>query len=151
MLVIDAAEDLAGGQFVASVRPEADGERCGTAIDLTVPGRSIGSTQGRRNDVSSNVCPAGTFTSGNDEVHRFELAQAERLRIVVTPTADADPVVYVTSACPGVDAMSCAGGVNAGGLGATETLDVDLAAGTWFLVVDHARAPGAYLLDVQRR
>ena len=151
LLVIDAAQDLAGGQFVAAVRPQADGERCGTAIELAVPGRSIGSNQGRGNDVSSNVCPAGTSSTGNDEVYRLDLAAAERLRITVTPTADADPVVYITSDCLAVNAMNCAGGVNAGGSGVTETLDVDLAAGTWFLVVDHARAPGAFLLDVQRR
>ncbi|MGK0360098.1 MAG: hypothetical protein ACI9U2_002405 [Bradymonadia bacterium] len=151
LLVIDAAQDLAGGQFVAAVRPQAEGERCGTAIALSVPGRSVGSTQGRNNDVSSDVCPVGTRSTGDDEVYRLDLAAAERLRITVTPTAEADPVVYITSDCLAVNAMTCAGGVNAGGAGVTETLDVDLAAGAWFLVVDHARSPGAFMLDVQRR
>jgi hypothetical protein len=150
LLVIDAAQDLAGGTFVASVREQDQGERCGTAIPIELPGKAVGSTQGRRNDVSGQTCPEGANTTGDDVVYRLDLAADERIRVRVTPAADADPVVYLTSNCNQVN-DNCGGGVNAGGAGVTEVLEADLAAGTWFLVVDHVRSEGAYLLEVERR
>jgi hypothetical protein len=154
-LVVDGRGDLAGGPFVATAQPVARGETCGTAIPLTVPAQFPGTTEGRGRDLAGQQCPAGTLTTGPEQVFRLDLEAAASLRITVLPAAMGgpapDPVIYVTNDCVNVD-VGCAGGRNAAGAGAAETLDVDLDAGTWFVVVDHPNnAGGAFLLEITER
>ncbi|MCB9546440.1 MAG: hypothetical protein H6706_11395 [Myxococcales bacterium] len=146
-LVVDSPVDQAGGGFVASAAPLAAGERCGTAIALPVPGRFVGTTAGRANDVFGNQCPAGWSPAGADQVFSVDLPAPRRLRIRVQPGADVDPVIQVVSDCADVNG-TCAGGVNNRLIGGEEVLEVQLAAGVWYIVVDHVQAPGPFLLEV---
>ena len=151
LLVVDARGDLSGGPFIASARPAAEGETCGSAIRLGVPARFPGTTEGRTGDVAGSACPANTLTAGPEQVFRLDLAAPQALRITAVSGASTDVALYVTSDCAQVDA-GCAGGHNAVGNGLAETLDVDLAAGTWFVVVDHVgNQGGPFLLEITPR
>ena len=148
-LVVDARLEQHGGPFVATVRPMGDGERCGNAIELPIPGRFVGLTTGRDRDVLASMCPPGLQTFGPDQVFRIELAEARRVRATLTPAADVDVVLQVVGGCGAPD-DSCAGSSNAGAHGVVESVDVQLDAGTWYLVVDHpGNAGGAFLLEVE--
>ncbi|MCA9559169.1 MAG: hypothetical protein KC583_11485, partial [Myxococcales bacterium] len=158
-LVVDARGDLAGGPFVATAQPIDRGETCGTAIPLSLPARFPGTTEGRLNNLAAQQCPAGSTSIGPEQVFRLDLDAPRSLHITVLPAANGatqgapapNPILYVTNDCENVD-MGCAGGANAAGLGGAETLDVDLAAGTWFVVVDHPNnAGGAFLLEITER
>jgi hypothetical protein len=147
-LVIDSLVDLGGGDLAASIAPFAAGERCGTAIALTLPARFVGTTEGRADDVFGNQCPAGWAPSGPDQAFRIELAAPTRVRVRVQPTATSDPMIQIVSDCAQVNA-TCAGGVNNRLVGGEETLEAQLAAGTWYIVVDHVQAPGPFLLTAE--
>ena len=148
-LVVDARLEQHGGPFVATVRPIEDGERCANAIELPVPGKFAGITTGRERDVLAERCPEGTQSFGPDQVFRVDLPEARRLRATLTPAADLDVVLSVVGQCGAPD-DTCAGGANAGGRGAVESLEVQLEAGTWYLVVDHpGNAGGPFLLEVE--
>ncbi len=148
-LVVDSRLAQHGGPFVATVRPVGDGERCGNAIQLEVPSRFAGITSSRDNDILAEQCPPGTSTFGPEQVFRIDLEAPRRIRATVTPAADVNVVLSVLGNCGAPDA-GCAGGANAGGRGAAEEVDVQLDAGTWYLVVDHpGNAGGPFLLEVE--
>ena len=148
--VVDSPVDQNGGGFVAGATPLAAGERCGTAVVLTLPARFVGTTEGRQGDVFGNACPAGWAPAGPDQAFRVDLAVDTNVHIRVLPTADSDPMIQVVSDCAQVNA-TCAGGVNNRLIGGEETLDVRLTMGTWYIVVDHVQAPGPFLLEVEAR
>ncbi len=148
-LVVDSRVDQRGGAFVATARPFEDGERCANAIRLSPPARFAGITTGRDRDIAGTMCPAPVQTFGPDQAFRIDLDAPRRVRASVKPAANIDVVLYVVSSCGDVDG-TCAGGANAGGAGVTEAVDVQLDAGTWYLVVDHAgNTGGPFLLDVE--
>ena len=148
-LVVDARLEQHGGPFVATVRPVGEGERCGNAIELDIPGRFAGITSSRDRDVLAEQCPPGTSTFGPDQVFRIDLEAPRRVRATVTPAADLDVVLSVVGNCGAPD-DDCAGGANAGARGVAEEVDVQLEAGTWYLVVDHpGNAGGPFLLEVE--
>lgn len=147
-MVVDARGDLEGGPFVVTVRPFADGERCGTAIPLEVPSKFVGTTDSRNNDLVASACPAGSTTNGKDQAFRFELAAAVRVRIRATPDGDADLTLYVTTDCGDIDG-ACVGGVNGAGRGGIEVLELELPAGVSYLVIDHTgNRGGPFFLEV---
>ena len=138
-----------GGPFSISLRPVADGERCGNAIRLPLPGRFVGTTKiPRQNDVQGVACPVGRNTGGVDQVFRLDVPQAGTLRITVTPgPADSKPIIYVVESCADVDG-SCVAAAGSALPGEPETLEAQVAPGTYFLVVDHeGNLGGAFFLQ----
>ncbi len=143
-----------GGPFLVTARPQADGEDCGRAVPLNVPGRFVGTTEERVSDIASQQCSGGAGLSGGpDQVFRLEPPRAGRMTPTLTPgPANLRYVLSLTTNCGAVD-MGCVGSAVSARAGDGVTLAVDVEAGvTYWLVVDHPGQPGgSFLLDVTFR
>ena len=153
-LYVDARVFGPGGPFLASVRPAADGETCGSAIVLPLPGRFAGTTEGRAADLAAVTCPnAGSPTVGPDQVFVFTPARAGQLDVVVTPGPnDVRFAVSLATNCGNLDA-SCIASAHAPMAGRPAMLSAAVVAGTEYtLVLDHVgQLGGSFFLDVSLR
>ncbi|MSP72386.1 MAG: hypothetical protein EXR76_09405 [Myxococcales bacterium] len=153
-LYVDARVFGPGGPFLASVRPAADGETCGSAIVLPLPGRFAGTTEGRAADLAAVTCPnAGSPTVGPDQVFVFTPARAGQLDVVVTPGPnDVRFAVSLATNCGNLDA-SCIASAHAPMAGRPAMLSAAVVAGTQYtLVLDHVgQLGGSFFLDVSLR
>jgi hypothetical protein len=138
-----------GGPFLTSVRPFADGEHCGSAITLPAPGRFVGTTEGRANDVAGQACPAGGASTGPDQVFVITPERDGRLNVALTPGPDIRFILTLTTNCNAPD-QACTGGALAAQNGQQVQVGANVVAGTpYYLVVDHLGMPGgAFFLDV---
>jgi hypothetical protein len=146
--VVDS-RSIGGGPFLAMVRPFGDGEDCGTAIALTAPGRFVGTTEGRANDVAGQACPAAGASTGPDQVFVITPDRAGRLNVALTPGPAIRFILSLTTSCATPDA-ACNAGAIAPANGQPVQISANVEAGTaYYLVIDHIGAPGgAFFLDV---
>ncbi len=117
------------------------GQECSNAIPVLTDDATYtlyGNTECRANSTTGSCSGMG----GHDTVYTFTLTEPKRVTAILTPvdedvppqTAPWNAAVYFTQSCaPG--STHC---VDAAGAGGTEILDRQLAAGTWFAVVDAA-------------
>ena len=147
-LTVDGRAVADAGPFAVTVGPVDAGERCGTAQAIPVPGRYVGTTARRQGDVAMQGCPAGVITTGPDQVFRFDLAAPARVRAAVTSGVAVRAVVSIVGDCGRPD-ETCAAGAAAGIAGEAVAAEAALAAGTWFVVVDHpVNTGGPFLLTL---
>ena len=146
--VVDS-RSIGGGPFMMMVRPFGDGEDCGTAIPLTAPGRFVGTTEGRMNDVAGQACPAAGASTGPDQVFAITPDRAGRLNVALTPGPAIRFILSLTTSCATPD-QDCTAGAIAPGNGQPVQLGANVAVGTtYYLIVDHVGAPGGgFFLDV---
>ncbi|MCA9543328.1 MAG: hypothetical protein KC613_03030, partial [Myxococcales bacterium] len=149
VVVVDG-RDAAGGAYALSLRPFSAGETCARAVALPLPGRLVGTLDGRANDHAGQRCPIGLLTTGADQAVRFELAAAATVRVRLTPDTSWMPTVYVVRDCAQVD-NTCAGSARANAPGQILDFTAELAAGTWYVVVERPsaqQAGGEFLLEL---
>jgi hypothetical protein len=140
-VVVDSViQDPNAGGFHFSLRrgrPANDTCATATVIDPSrLPFSSATSTFGANNDLDpGQSCFTSTqSTRGPDVVYQFTPADTQVYRITVTPAAQFDVSVYVTTNCSTI--ANCMG-ADLGGIGDPETLLKNLQAGTtYFIVVD---------------
>ena len=140
-IVVDAV--LAGpnsnGFHFSMQRGRPSNDTCATAtvIDTSrLPFTVSSTTFGMANDVDpGQSCFTSTqSTHGGDVIFQFNPGDTQVYNMTVTPFADFDVSLYVTTDCSTV--ANCAG-KDIGGPGAAETLLKNLAAGTtYFIVID---------------
>jgi subtilisin-like proprotein convertase family protein len=129
------------------------GDHCSNAVPVPIdlgPQSLTGHTK-CRSDSAHGICGGA---GGRDAVYSFVIPgpASKRLAASLTPVDPGglvpswDAVLYVTATCPS-GAGECS---DLAGVGGVESLDVGLAPGTWYLVVDgvDAGAWGAYSLDL---
>ncbi|MCB9528984.1 MAG: hypothetical protein H6701_11505 [Myxococcales bacterium] len=147
-LVVDGRGAGDSGAFAVTVGSVEAGERCGTAQPVPVPGRFVGTTARRTGDVAMQQCPAGVVTTGPDQVFRFELAAPARVRAAVTSGERVRFSVAIVGDCGRPD-EACAAGAVAAAAGDAVAAEADLAAGVWFVVVDHpVNTGGPFMLTL---
>jgi hypothetical protein len=147
--MVDGRIGGVGGPYLLSVRPFADGEHCGTAIALPAPGRFVGTTENRSNDVAGQACPPNGASTGPDQVFSITPDRPGRLTVALTPGPDIRFILTLTTACATPD-QACTGSAIAAQNGQVVQVSANVQAGTTYsLVVDHLGAPGgAFALDV---
>jgi hypothetical protein len=149
-LVIDSRGVL-GGQYAVDVRPHADGERCGTAVRLGLPGRFVGTLEGRDNDHASGVCPPGLVSTGVEQAFRVEVPAAGTVRVRLTGDGRWLPTVALVRDCSTINEASCAAAATAAAMDEPVEISAEVAAGAWFVLVERlpvANAGGTFKLDV---
>jgi hypothetical protein len=118
-------------------RPSNDTCATATVIDTSrLPFSVTSTTFSMANDIDpAQPClPSTQSTHGPDVVFQFTPGDTQVYNLTVTPLADFDASIYVTTDCETV--ANCAG-KDIGGAGAPETLLKNLAAGTtYFIVID---------------
>lgn len=157
---LDSADSQRGAfQLDVTATPTIANDTCGTALALTWDGglaTATGDTTWANND-NGATAPSPTCSpsakSTPDVVYSYVLAQAQDVRVAVTPLGAAgsyDPVVYVRRACADEQPSNEVGCMNAAA-GQGELALVNQPAGTYFVWVDGALGGvGRFRLDVQR-
>jgi len=141
-----------GTLTLAPPTPPPANSTCATAQTIaTFPAVINGSTRNGTDDYD-NTCGS---TTGNDVVYTFTTTTAGQLTARVTPKVTAPtlrPTVYLRDSanCASITSTGSLGCVNAPAIGSDGKLIVsNLAAGTYFLIVDGASATnGDFSLDV---
>ena len=140
-IVVDSViqDPNAGGFHFSLIKGRPANDTCATATPIDpsrLPFSSTGTTFGAANDLDpGQSCFTSTqSTRGPDVVYQFTPGDTQVYRIIVTPLAQFDVSVYVTTNCSTI--ANCMG-VDLGGVGDPETLLKNLAQGTtYFIVVD---------------
>jgi len=140
-IVVDSViQDPGANGFHFSLRrgrPANDSCATASVIDTSrLPFSTISTTFGAGNDLDpGQSCFTSTqSTKGADVVYQFTPGDTQVYNLTVTPLADYDVSIYVTTDCSTI--ANCSGH-DIGGAGSVETLLQNLSAGTtYFIVID---------------
>ena len=106
------------------------------AADL--PFADIAQTNCGRGDTYDQTC-MGSYDNGEDIIYRFELASTFDVEIILDPKGTTYAGIGVFDACPGAD--NCVATKTWGSSSGADTMTVQLAAGTYYFMVDTWSSP----------
>lgn len=147
------------GPFTLEVKtapPPPANDTCATATAITtLPFSGTGSTVDATNDYgfASNTCqPAGSSLGNASNDVAFSLTPSITGSYTIS-LSGFDVVLYVVTDCTNITSTTCVGGVDSTGASGTETLTLNLTAGTtYYIMVDgysnSSNLTGSYQLDV---
>jgi len=149
-----AADSGAADASVAdSGATPSGGDTCGEAFNVTAGVVLAGETTATASDDYSPPlgmgCPSGGAASGRDRAYFVEPMTLTNYRVIVTPEAGFDPMLYLVTACD--FSVGCVDGTILNGSGMPESLTFSVSAGvrTYIIVDGELGSSGSYELRVE--